>query len=125
MSHKLDDKVKSRTVDVTESTDIRSFSDLHLGRDLTKGLNNAGFFKPSPVQWAALPMSSLGVDLGMCLALAFIILYLIIVMLSKSSLPSCSSKIWNWQNSSICGECPQNGENGGKFCSDSVDCTNP
>ena len=65
MSHKLDDKVKSRTLDVTESTNVRSFEDLHLGKDLTKGLNNAGFFKPSPVQWAALPMSGLGVDLGM------------------------------------------------------------
>ena len=65
MSHKLDDNVKSRTLDVTESTNVRSFEDLHLGKDLTKGLNNAGFFKPSPVQWAALPMSGLGVDLGM------------------------------------------------------------
>ena len=65
MFHKLDDNVKSRTLDVTESTNVRSFEDLHLGKDLTKGLNNAGFFKPSPVQWAALPMSGLGVDLGM------------------------------------------------------------
>ena len=30
---------------------------------MTKGLNEAGFLKPSPVQWSALPMASLGVDL--------------------------------------------------------------
>ena len=39
------------------------FQDLHLGQSLTKGLNEAGFLKPSPVQWSALPMASLGVDL--------------------------------------------------------------
>ena len=63
MSHKLNDKSKKRTLDVTESTDLRSFQDLHLGPDLTKGLNEAGFLRPSPVQWSALPMASLGVDM--------------------------------------------------------------
>ena len=63
MSHKLNDKLKKRTLDVTESTDLRSFQDLHLGPDLTKGLNEAGFLRPSPVQWSALPMASLGVDM--------------------------------------------------------------
>ena len=42
---------------------LHIFQDLHLGQSLTKGLNEAGFLKPSPVQWSALPMASLGVDL--------------------------------------------------------------
>ena len=63
MSHKLNDKSKKRTLDVTESTDLRSFNDLHLGPALTKGLNEAGFSRPSPVQWSALPMASMGVDM--------------------------------------------------------------
>ena len=36
-AHRLDDTSKIRTVDVTESTEKRSFSDLHLGPNLTQG----------------------------------------------------------------------------------------
>ena len=38
-AHRLDDTSKIRTVDVTESTEKRSFSDLHLGPNLTQGMN--------------------------------------------------------------------------------------
>jgi hypothetical protein len=37
-AHRLDDTSKIRTVDVTESTEKRSFSDLHLGPNLTQGM---------------------------------------------------------------------------------------
>ena len=37
-AHRLDDSSKIRTVDVTESTEKRSFSDLHLAPNLTQGM---------------------------------------------------------------------------------------
>ena len=62
-AHRLDDKNKIRTVDVTDTTETRTFSDLHLGPALTKGLENAGYSRPSPVQWKSLPLANLGMDL--------------------------------------------------------------
>ena len=62
-AHRLDDSTKIRTVDVTESTTKQSFTDLHLGPALTKGLSNAGYVNPSPVQWKSLPLANLGLDL--------------------------------------------------------------
>jgi hypothetical protein len=43
-AHRLDDTSKIRTVDVTESTEKRSFSDLHLGPNLTQGMNQVLIF---------------------------------------------------------------------------------
>jgi len=62
-AHRLDDSSKIRTVDVTESTEKRSFSDLHLAQNLTQGLNAAKYVSPSPVQWQSLPLVNLGMDL--------------------------------------------------------------
>lgn len=58
---------QSRTTDVKVSEDI-VFSELHLPDALLRGLNEAGFHKPSPIQLQAIPMGRFGVgmlsDLG-------------------------------------------------------------
>ena len=40
-----------------------TFGDLHLSAPLLSGLNGAGFLRPSPVQWQAIPPAKLGLDL--------------------------------------------------------------
>ena len=90
-AHRLDDTSKIRTVDVTESTENRSFSDLHLGPNLTQGLTEAKYVSPSPVQWRSLPLANLGLDLviqaksGTGKTLVFVISALNMIKLDLSS----------------------------------------
>lgn len=49
-----------RTEDVTTNEHIL-FSELHLSEPLLKGLNEAGFYKPSPIQLQAIPIGRFGV----------------------------------------------------------------
>ena len=63
-AHRLDDPNKVRTADVLNvENDKKQFSDLHFPEKILTGLNNAGFLRPSPVQWSALPLAKIGVDL--------------------------------------------------------------
>lgn len=63
-AHRLDDPNKVRTADVLNSdNDKRQFSDLHFPEKILSGLVSAGFLRPSPIQWAALPLSKIGLDL--------------------------------------------------------------
>ena len=63
-AHRLDDPNKIRTADVLNAeNDKRQFSDLHFPEKILNGLSNAGFLRPSPVQWSALPLAKIGVDL--------------------------------------------------------------
>ena len=63
-AHRLDDPNKVRTADVLNSeNDKRQFSDLHFPEKILTGLVSAGFLRPSPIQWAALPLSNIGLDL--------------------------------------------------------------
>ena len=63
-AHRLDDPCKIRTADVLNpDNDKRQFSDLHFPEKISTGLASAGFLRPSPVQWAALPLAKIGVDL--------------------------------------------------------------
>ena len=63
-AHRLDDPNKIRTADVINAeNDKRQFSDLHFPEKILNGLSNAGFLRPSPVQWSALPLAKIGVDL--------------------------------------------------------------
>ena len=63
-AHRLDDPCKIRTADVLNAdNDKRQFSDLHFPEKISTGLASAGFLRPSPVQWAALPLAKIGVDL--------------------------------------------------------------
>ena len=63
-AHRLDDPNKIRTADVVNAeNDNKQFSDLHFPEKILNGLSNAGFLRPSPVQWSALPLAKIGVDL--------------------------------------------------------------
>ena len=63
-AHRLDDPNKIRTKDVINSdNENKQFSDLHFPEKILTGLASAGFLRPSPVQWAALPLAKIGVDL--------------------------------------------------------------
>ena len=63
-AHRLDDPNKVRTADVLNSdNDKRQFSDLHFPEKILTGLASAGFIRPSPIQWSALPLSNIGLDL--------------------------------------------------------------
>lgn len=64
LAHALDDPAKARTVDVmTEHNFDKTFRDLHLKDKVLKGIEAAGFKKPSPIQWSALPLAKIGLDL--------------------------------------------------------------
>ena len=63
-AHRFDDPNKKRTADVLRSeNEKRQFSDLHFPEKILTGLAGAGFLRPSPVQWSALPLAKIGVDL--------------------------------------------------------------
>lgn len=54
-------KTRSRTSDVFNCEEV-SFSKLFLSDSMQKGLFNAGFLNPSPVQAKAIPVGLMGVD---------------------------------------------------------------
>ncbi|CAH8615198.1 unnamed protein product [Dicrocoelium dendriticum] len=72
IAHSWDDEQKKRTTDVTAPisldssldhlTDMR-FADLQISPAVLKGLADAGFSRPSPVQLKAIPLGRLGLDL--------------------------------------------------------------
>lgn len=55
-------KAKERTNDVINTENL-SFEDLHLPDKITKGLIEAGFINPSPIQLKAIPIGRFGNDL--------------------------------------------------------------
>jgi ATP-dependent RNA helicase DDX20 len=55
---------RQRTRDIeTSNTQPISFSELFLSEPLLKGLNEAGFIRPSPIQLKAIPLGRFGVGL--------------------------------------------------------------
>lgn len=54
-------KIRTKDVEIDDST--VSFEDLQLDKEILKGLNSAGFYRPSPVQLKAIPLGKLGLDL--------------------------------------------------------------
>jgi ATP-dependent RNA helicase DDX20 len=55
----------NRTTDVRTREDIL-FSELHLPETLLKGLNEAGFINPSPIQLQAIPVGRFGIGKISC-----------------------------------------------------------
>ncbi len=62
LSHDISREDVSRTSDVTLTAE-HTFADLHLSDAILRGLSAAGFTRPSPVQWKAIPPARLGLDL--------------------------------------------------------------
>lgn len=59
-AHKVDEKERSNDIKIDENV---SFSDMFLSDSVLSGLHSCGFFKPSPIQLAALPLGRCGLDL--------------------------------------------------------------
>ncbi|XP_059150447.1 uncharacterized protein LOC131937218 [Physella acuta] len=60
IAHKFKDKLRTDDVIISESVD---FSSLLLSKPVLKGLTDAGFQKPSPIQLKAIPLGRCGLDL--------------------------------------------------------------
>eukprot|EP00095_Tigriopus_kingsejongensis_P012061 maker-scaffold60_size442463-snap-gene-0.19 protein:Tk12061 transcript:maker-scaffold60_size442463-snap-gene-0.19-mRNA-1 annotation:"hypothetical protein DAPPUDRAFT_190766" len=59
-----EERLWTRTQDVwAEELKDKTFAHFQLGEKIQFGLSNAGFLRPSPVQWQALPVAHLGLDL--------------------------------------------------------------
>ena len=56
-AHNFKDKARSGDVVISENVD---FNGLLLSEPVLKGLNNAGFSKPSPIQLKAIPLGRCG-----------------------------------------------------------------
>lgn len=57
IAHKFKDKTRTDDVIISESVD---FSSLLLSKSVLKGLTDAGFQKPSPIQLKAIPLGRCG-----------------------------------------------------------------
>ena len=55
-------RVRNRTIDITLDQNVE-FSELLLSESMQKGLQDAGFVKPSPIQLKAIPIGLMGTDL--------------------------------------------------------------
>ena len=55
-------RVRNRTIDITLDQNVE-FSELLLSEPMQKGLQDAGFVKPSPIQLKAIPVGLMGTDL--------------------------------------------------------------
>lgn len=67
VAHQLDSSERTEDVipvkDLLSHTTALSFSDMGLSVDVLRGLQAAGFQRPSPVQVKAIPLGRLGVDM--------------------------------------------------------------
>ncbi|KNC87453.1 hypothetical protein SARC_00435 [Sphaeroforma arctica JP610] len=61
-AHNVNDKNKTRSVDVQVSEDV-TFEGLLLSAPVLKGLHRAGYIRPSPIQLQAIPLGKCGLDL--------------------------------------------------------------
>lgn len=57
VAHDIDEKERTEDVKIDESI---NFNTMLLPMHILKGLNNAGFKKPSPIQLAAIPRARCG-----------------------------------------------------------------
>jgi ATP-dependent RNA helicase DDX20 len=55
-------RATSRTADV-EADELPDFSELSISDAVARGLRDAGFLRPSPIQAAAIPLGRFGIDL--------------------------------------------------------------
>lgn len=64
IAHNIEQKVRTKDIQLAEHVD---FAGLLLSEPLLKGLNNAGFIRPSPIQLKAIPLGRCGLGNGISL----------------------------------------------------------